>query len=118
MACHSDPAIMVKRAIAEHLEVLRVALLLRFGVSKTVHHADAFDRLLRDAVEFRRGGNACCLQNRGDEIDHVVELVADAAFVLDACRPRDDHWIARAAEVRSDLLAPVEGGIRGPSPTD
>src|SRR5689334_8539647 len=103
MACHSDPAIMVKRAIAEHLEVLRVALLPRFGVSKTVHHADAFDRLLRDAVEFRRG----------DEIDHVVELVADAALVLDASGPRDDHWIARAAEVRSDLLAPLEGGIHG-----
>ena len=47
-----DPAIVVDRAVAEHLEVLRVALRLRFRVRlvKRVGHAHAFDRLLLDTV--------------------------------------------------------------------
>src|SRR5262249_28168312 len=46
----SDPAVMVDGAIAAHLEVRRVTLLRRLRSCKAVQHADAFDRLLRDAL--------------------------------------------------------------------
>src|SRR3954471_7122651 len=47
-----------------------------------------------------------------------MELRAYAARVLDAVRPRDHKWIARSAQVRSHLLAPLEGSIHGPRPAD
>ena len=46
-----QPAIVVNAAIAEDLEVLRLVPVLRLGILKGVHHAHAFDRRLRRAVD-------------------------------------------------------------------
>ena len=81
-----------------------------------VHHADAFDRLLRDAVDHVRRLDAGRLQDRRHDVDHVVELVADAALVLDHLRPRDRHALPHAAEVRRDLLGPRERRVERPGP--
>ena len=48
----------------------------------------------------------------------VVELGADAALVLDPARPGDDERVAGAAEMRGDLLAPLERGVHRPGPAD
>src|SRR5215471_3737994 len=47
-----------------------------------------------------------------------MELRANSAGVLDAVGPRDDERIARATEVRGDLLAPLERSVHGPGPAD
>ena len=48
-------------------------------------------------------------QNRSGDVDDVVELGAQLALGLDALGPVDDHGVAGAAEVRGDLLGPVNG---------
>src|SRR5262245_43352624 len=111
MPGYRNPAVMVQGAIAEHLEVLRVPLFLRLRVVEAVHHADALDGLLRHAVELGWCGNVRCLQDRGHEINHVVELGADPPPVLDARRPRDDDRVACTTEMRRNLLAPLEGRV-------
>src|SRR5215467_4124683 len=87
MSCHRDPAVVIQRAIAKHLKILGVAPLRGFGIVEAVHHADAFDWLLRHTVEFHWRGDMCRLQDRGHKIDHVVELPPYAPLVLDARRP-------------------------------
>ena len=52
----------------------------------------------------------------GADVDDVRELAAQAAPVLDPRRPGDDHRVAGAAEVRGDLLAPLERRVAGPGP--
>src|SRR5947209_4626782 len=48
----------------------------------------------------------------------MVELRADATLVLDARGPRDNHAIAGAAEVRGNLLGPLERSVHRVGPTD
>ena len=55
---HRGPAFVVDAAVAEHLEVLGLVPLGRLGVVERVQHADAFDRLLLDAVHRDRLGAA------------------------------------------------------------
>ena len=64
----------------EHLEVLRLVALGRLGVVEGVHHADALERRLLDAVDERRLGQPGRLEDRRRDVDDVVELVADLAL--------------------------------------
>lgn len=57
-----------------------------------------------------------CIEDGRHDIDHMVELVADAALVLDHLRPRDRHALLDAAHVRGDLLGPHERRVEGPRP--
>ena len=104
--------------IAHHLEILGLVRRWRVGVGlvEGVGHADALDRLLRDAVDHVRRADARGLEDRRHDVDHVVELIADAALVGDHLRPRDRHALARAAEVRGDLLRPGERRVERPRP--
>ncbi len=43
-------------------------------------------------------------------------VAANRARVADPARPVHDHRVPRAAEMRGDLLAPVERGVAGPGP--
>ena len=56
------------------------------------------------------------LEDRRHDVDHVVELVADAARVLDARGPGHGHAVARAAEMRGHLLGPLIRRVPGPGP--
>src|SRR5262249_42393190 len=113
-----DPAVMVDRVVAHHLEILGVVSLWCVGVLRIerVHEADAFDWLLRDAVDLIRCLDAGCLQDRGHDVDHMGELVADAALVLNDCRPRDRHALAYPAPMRRNLLGPGERCVECPRP--
>src|SRR5262249_41884484 len=115
-----DPAVVVDGAIAEHLEILRVALRRRVRVRSVegVAHAHAFDWLLRDTVDHHRSGNAGDLKKGPDNIDHVMELGADSARVLDVPRPSDSHTLSRPPEMGGHLLGPFERGVERPGPSD
>ena len=48
----------------------------------------------------------------------MVELGADAAGILDAGRPGDRHALPCAAEMRGNLLGPLERRVERPGPRD
>ena len=52
----------------------------------------------------------------GRDVDDVRELRAERAGAGDPLRPVDDHGVARPAQVRAHLLAPLERGGAGPRP--
>ena len=91
---------MVERAVTKHLEILRVALRrgLRVRAIEGVSHAHAFDWFLRDAIHGRRSLDAGGLENCRHNIDHVVELRANAAQILDVAWPGDGHALPGATE--------------------
>ena len=83
------PAIVVNAAVRKHLEVLRVALGRCIGVRlvERVRHAHALDGLLRDPVDRLGRAKASRFQNRRHDIDHMVELRADTAGIIDVTWP-------------------------------
>ena len=94
-----DPAVVVDALVAEHLEVLRRMLRRSVGVIERVHQARALDGLLSRAVNVRRRGNADRFEQCRRDVDHRAELRTETALVFDSSGPRDDHPVARAAEV-------------------
>src|SRR3954466_15841898 len=99
MQTSGDPAVVIERAIAEHLEVLCDSSTRRILVVERIGHADALDRLLWHAVHFTRLGDARRLEDRRGNVDDVVELRAHSTAVSDALGPRHDQTVARAAKV-------------------
>ena len=61
----------------------------------------------RDAGRFENGRH---------DVDHVVELAADAAHVIDVTGPGHGHALGRSAEVRRHLLHPLERRVHRPCP--
>jgi len=57
-------------------------------------------------------------QHRWRNVDDVVELGPDAAFVLDPVWPRNDKRIAGATKMRGDLFAPLEPSVHRPRPAN
>ena len=106
------------RAVGEHLEILRVALRRCVGIRlvERVGHAHAFDRLLLDAIDRLRRLDARGFEDRRHDVDHVMELGADTAGVLDMAGPRNGHALPGPAEVRRHLLGPLERRIKCPRP--
>ena len=107
---------MIDGSVAEHLKVLSLPLVFCVLVFKRVSHADALDRLLLDTVDLLWLLKAADLQNRWDDVDDVVKLRSTFALRSNALWPMNDHRVSRAAEVRGDLLGPLEGGVHRPSP--
>ncbi len=108
----------LRLVISQHLKVLRVVGGWRVcvGLLEGVHHADAFNGLLLDAVYFFRRRNSSRFQNRWHNIDDVMELVTDSALIVNMTRPGNRHALARSAKVRSNLLGPREWSIKCPRP--
>jgi hypothetical protein len=75
-------------------------------------------RLLQHAVDQVGAGSSGRFENRRRDVDHVMELRADLALRLDAVGPVDDRAVARAAEVRCDLLGPLVGRVHRVRPAD
>jgi hypothetical protein len=69
-----SPALVVDAAVAEHLEVLRLARLGSGWVVEAVGHAHAVQRHLLDAVDERRLGQTGCVEDGCGDVDDVVEL--------------------------------------------
>ena len=56
------------------------------------------------------------LQDGGNDVDDVVELIADASPLLDPGRPGDGHALPDPAEVGRNLLGPRERRAERPGP--
>src|SRR5437016_13946548 len=97
---------MVNRAVADHLEILRLMLRRRLGIRgvERVSHAHAFNWLLRNAVDQLWRLDARGLKEGRHDVNHVMELRADSADITDVSRPRNGHALSRAAEVRRHPL--------------
>ena len=108
MEGRGDPAILIDRAVAAGFEILDVAGRGRRRVIERIEHAHARDRLLGDAIDLGRRLDAHGFVDRRNDVDHVVELRAQAALLLDARRPGHDQAVARAAEMRRHALHPLE----------
>jgi hypothetical protein len=72
----------------------------RKDVVEGVGHTHAFDRFLHNPVDHHRRLDARGFEDSWHDVDHVVELGADAAGVLDAVRPGDRHALSSSSEVR------------------
>ena len=113
-----QPAFVIQRPLAHHLEVLGLVARRFLGVFrvKRVGEARALDRRLLDAVHRFGRRDAGDFEDRRHDVNDMHELLAQAALVLDACRPGDRHVLADAAELRGVLLEPGERRIEGPGP--
>ena len=113
-----QPAFLVQGPLAKHLEILGLVVRRFLGIFriKRVGKTRTLDRCLLDAV-YRFGcRNAGGLENCRYDVNHMAELLAQAALILDACRPRNGHVLANTSEFRGVLLEPGKRCIKGPRP--
>ena len=84
-----DPTVMVNRAVADHLEILRIVLRRCVGVClvERVRHAHAFNWLLLDPVDLFGCLDAGGFKDRRHYVDDMVELRADATDIVDVTGP-------------------------------
>ena len=109
---------MIDGAIAKHLKVLRFMPggHSRVRLVQGIRDAHAFDRFLRNAVDHHRRRDSSGFEDRWHDVNHVVELVANATFVRDAVGPGQAHALLGSPEVGGHLLGPLERRIKRPRP--
>ena len=109
---------MIYGAVAEHPKVLGIAPGWSGGVRLLpgVGHTDAFDWFLSDAIDHQRGLDASGFEDGRYDVNHVVELRADATHIRDVAGPRHNHALPRTAEEGGYLLGPFERRIESPRP--
>ena len=79
MQTSCDPAVVIERTVAEHLEVLGDPPAECRLVAEGVGHADALDGRLRHPIDLTGFGDASDLENCWGDVDHVVELGSQSA---------------------------------------
>ena len=112
------PSLVVDAPVGEHLEVLQVVALRHARPVERVEHGRALHGRLLDAVHHGRLGQPGRFEDRGRHVDHMRELGAQAAALLDPVGPVHDGAVAGAAPVRGHLLGPLERGVHRPRPPD
>ncbi|SID61144.1 Uncharacterised protein [Mycobacteroides abscessus subsp. abscessus] len=93
------PALVVDPSISEHLEVLRFMPVGRLAVVERVQHAGALDGMLLNAVDEHRLWYSSGLQDRGRNVDDVMELATNFGLRGDALGPVHDRAVAGPAPV-------------------
>ena len=111
-----NPAVVIDRAVAEHLEVLGRPHARGIRVVEGVGEAQAVHPLLGDAGHLLGNRQAGGLQDRRVQVGHIEELRAHLTLPLDTPGPGYDHRISSASKVRAHALAPLEGRVTGPGP--
>ncbi len=109
------PAIVVDRAVAEHLKVLGMMIGGRSRLVEGVGEAHPVDRRLGHAADALRRFGAQGFQDRRDEVDDVPIVLAHLAARLDALGPGYDARVGGAAPVGLTLPA-AEGRVAGVGP--
>ena len=104
------PAVVPDRAGAQHRVELGLAGARDAGRVEAVAHRDALDGDLRHALDRLGLLDAEAVQQRGDDVDGVVVLVADLAARAHAGGPGDDARVGGAA-VERVALPHLERGV-------
>ncbi len=91
-------------------------MLRRAGIGERRRERRAMHRLLLDTVDRRWRRDTRDVKDRRRHVDHVRELRSDATAVGHTGRPPHDERVPRAAEMRADLLAPLERRVARPCP--
>ncbi len=99
------PARVPEAAVAEHFEILRLGARWRVGLGEAAGKAFALDRHLRTAGDLGGRADADHLEQGGDEIDGVNELMAQLATGRNLFRPGDHQRVADAAAMGVLLVA-------------
>ena len=115
VAGHRLPPLGHDAPVAHHLVVLGSFGRGGVGGGQGVGHRGAADGHLRGAAVDVGGRHAEQLVDGGHDVVHVVELVAQAAGVVDAGRPVDDEGDVDPALV-GVLLVPLERRVAGLGP--
>jgi hypothetical protein len=101
-----QPALVIGRPVAEHLEVLGGVPFLGLGIGEGVEQADALHGRQRRAVDHCGFWQRCSLQDSGGDVDDMAELAPQSTLFCDAVRPVNHHAVAGTTEVRGHLLGP------------
>src|SRR3954453_13613367 len=94
---HRFPSLVPDRARTEHRVELGLARGRARCIVKAVAHADTVECALRVTLDRARRLDAEDVEDRRNDVDRMVVLVAQLAGRLDALRPRNDARIAGAA---------------------
>jgi hypothetical protein len=86
----------------------------KIGIVERVDHADAFDRPLRYPIEHLRGPDVARFKDRGHHVHDVMTLGTHTVLVCNSRRPDYDYRISCFAEVRGDLLGPLQRRVHLP----
>src|SRR2546427_1870823 len=109
------PAIVPDRPGAEHGVELRRPRRRRIGGFEAGAHAHTVEAALDVTLDRFRGLHAEYVEDRWDDVDRVVVLVADLTPGLQTGRPRHDARVARAA-VELVALPHLERRVEGHRP--
>jgi hypothetical protein len=110
------PSVVIQRAAAEHLVVLRHVLRGRGALLEDVRERDALDRTLCDAIDLLRRLDADEIEDRRHQVDGMHVLVPRLALGRESCGPVDDERIAHATFVGL-ALPTLQRRVPGPRPT-
>src|SRR3954468_19032224 len=99
------PSGMPKPAVAEHLEILGRCFRRGGRIADADGEARAFQRHLRDPINFGRCFDADQLKERRRQIASMRKLMAELTPRHNLLRPTHDQWIADAAAMRVLLVA-------------
>ena len=86
----------------------------RLRIGEGIGDAHPVDRVLRHAVHDLGRRDAKDLVDRRRDVVHMVELRPRHGVMRDLRGPRDDHRVARAAEIRGDQLGVLERRVPRP----
>ena len=110
------PAVLVHRPVADRLEVLLGVALGSVRVGQRIGERHAVHRLLLDPVDVRRHRNPGDVEDRRADVDRVGEMRPERTGFGDPLGPVHDERVARAAEMRADLLSPLKRRVARPRP--
>src|SRR5262245_17975141 len=79
--------------------------------------ANAFNRLLRDAVKLDWWRDPDHLVKRGHNVNHMSELLAKPTAILDPRGPRHNHRVSGTPKVTGDLLGPLKRRVHRVRPS-
>ena len=110
------PAVLPNGAVSQQLKVLALAPKLKAVASKAGAHVHAMYRLLLDARDGAGRLDTQIRQERGHDVDHVMELRTHRIGRRHKARPLDNQRRADTTAVGL-FLVPLERGITYLSPT-
>ena len=110
------PAVVIDRAAAHNLEVLRQQTAWSVRIVKGIREAHAVDRILGDPVDFPRRRDAKYLVDRRYDVVHMMELRPRCRVRRDLRGPPNRHRVAGSTEVRRVELHAFVRRAAGPAP--